>query len=256
MFSPNAIIAMLAVIAVIVVFVFLQAEYSRSKNNPGKAIAENKDLAKDAVGQEDPVLAGKQEERDVSRSKEEVLSITEDDHVRGSKSTKVIMVIYSDFECPFCAKFAATIDLARERFKDDLTVVFRHYPLEFHLNAFPAAIASECSYDQGKFWEMHDGLMKLSREDSLTKDSMKNISAGIGLDQKKFIECFDSFSHKEDIAEEMTVAKGIGVEGTPHFFLNGTGYDGAYPFEDFERDGGKVKGLQNLILEELEKARQ
>jgi len=87
----------------------------------------------------------------------DVPAVTKDDHVEGAKSPKVYLIEYSDFQCPYCKAFDATIQQALSDYKDKLAVVFRHFPLEsIHTYARGLAEGSECAAEQGKFWEFHD----------------------------------------------------------------------------------------------------
>lgn len=79
-------------------------------------------------------------------------------YVQGNSEAKIKMVEFSDFECPFCQRAQATIKAIQEKYGDDLSLEYRHYPLSFHPNAQKASEASECAGEQGKFWEMHDAI--------------------------------------------------------------------------------------------------
>jgi protein-disulfide isomerase len=85
-------------------------------------------------------------------------------HVRGKEGGKIRMVEFSDFECPYCARAFPTVQAIEEKYKDSLSLEYRHYPLSFHPNAQKAAEASECAGEQGKFWEMHDKLFSVSAQ--------------------------------------------------------------------------------------------
>lgn len=82
--------------------------------------------------------------------------IGEDEHVRGSKDAPVMLLEYSDFECPYCGRHQLNMQKVKAEFGDKVAFVFRHFPLSFHPLASKAAEAVECAGDQDKFWEMHD----------------------------------------------------------------------------------------------------
>ncbi|MFC1649464.1 DsbA family protein [Patescibacteria group bacterium] len=92
-------------------------------------------------------------------SDEEVseVEVKENDHTKGSPEAKVILVEYSDFQCPACGAYAAVLSRLSEEIPEDLLIIYRHFPLSnIHTNARAAAIASEAAAQQGKFWEYHD----------------------------------------------------------------------------------------------------
>jgi len=81
-----------------------------------------------------------------------VPGLRDSDHVTGNKKAKVVMIEYSDYQCPFCGRFHPTLKQIMKDFPNQVAWVFRHYPLSFHPNAEPAANAAECASEQGKFW--------------------------------------------------------------------------------------------------------
>ena len=107
--------------------------------------------------------------------------ITDQDHVMGAKNGKITMVSFSDFECPYCARFKLTADQILENYPNDVTLVFKHFPLSFHQYALPAAVASECAAEQGKFKEMHDKLFELTLNQKLNTENIKKAALEIGL---------------------------------------------------------------------------
>lgn len=82
-------------------------------------------------------------------------------YVRGSQSAKVKVVVFSDFECPYCVRAVPTEKALMEKYGNSISFEFRHNPLPFHANAQKAAEATECAGEQGKFWEMHDVIFAL-----------------------------------------------------------------------------------------------
>lgn len=83
-------------------------------------------------------------------------------NLRGKEGAKIRMVEFSDFECPYCARAYPTVKALEEKYKDQISMEYRHYPLSFHPNAQKAAEAAECAAEQGKFWEMHDKMFTVS----------------------------------------------------------------------------------------------
>jgi protein-disulfide isomerase len=136
----------------------------------------------------DTILAGNEPNQEFLKDREtgeitkvEMPQITQEDHQIGAKNGQISFVIYSDFECPFCSKYVPTVDQVIENYGDKVTVVFKHFPLSFHQVAIPAAIATECAAEQGKFWEMHDKLFELSGQGSLTLANVKKAGSDLGL---------------------------------------------------------------------------
>lgn len=101
-----------------------------------------------------------------------------------------------------------------------------------HNRANPAAEASECANEQGKFWEYHDQLF--SHQQNLTDEDFNKYAADVGLDVEKFKQCYTSGKTKADIAKDMAEGQKAGVSGTPAFFVNGRFISGAQPFENFK----------------------
>jgi protein-disulfide isomerase len=163
------------------------------------------------------------------------VTLASDDHVKGDKNAPVTIVEYSDFECPFCSRFyEGTLSELTEKYIDTgkVKLVYRHFPLSFHANAMPAAIASECAADQDKFWEMHDILFENPR--NLTKTDLQGYAKTLGLNTSKFNTCFDNKEHEDEINAEMAEGSRLGITGTPGFLINGQKVSGAQPFGIFE----------------------
>ncbi len=167
---------------------------------------------------------------------EQMKVLADDDPVLGSESAPVTIVEFSDFQCPFCARFRAqTFDRIKENFTDKGLVkfVYRDLPLSFHQYAQKAAEAAQCAHEQGKFWEYHDLLFKNQR--SLDVNSLKKYAADLGLDVDKFSECLDSGKYADEIAKDAQDAASLGISGTPGFVINGQVLVGAQPYREFER---------------------
>jgi protein-disulfide isomerase len=138
----------------------------------------------------------------------------------GAASAPVILIEFSDFECPFCARFTAeTLPILRRDYVDRgvLRVVFRQMPLtRIHPHAQAAATASICAREQGQFWKMHDALFAESR--SLNPQDFGMLAASLGLDKALFDRCV-SHGMAEEISADVLSGKALGVTGTPTIFL-------------------------------------
>ncbi len=163
-----------------------------------------------------------------------------DYRVKGKKDAKVTIVEYSDFQCPFCARFTRdTLPQIIAQYGDKVKIVFKHLPLPFHQFAQKAAEATECAGKLGgakAFWAMHDKLFlegqPTGRLDIL---SIKQFAKEIGLDEKKFSQCLDSGEMAGVVARDLEESQRLGVRGTPTFFVNGKVIRGALPFEAFKQ---------------------
>lgn len=161
----------------------------------------------------------------------------DDDAVLGDKDAPVTLIEFSDYECPFCKRsFKNTMPKIKEKYIDTgkVKMVFRDFPLGFHKNAIPAAIAAECAGDESdaKYFEMHDALFET---DDFSIENMKKLAADIGLNTATFNDCLDSEKHKDEVQADMKDGQSYGVSGTPAFFINGWYIKGAKPYAEFEK---------------------
>jgi len=148
----------------------------------------------------------------------------------GAKS----LVVFSDFECPHCARGAAIVDALVARYPD-LRVVFHHFPLPFHEHAMLAHEAAAEAYAQGgdeAFWRMHDLLF--ANQDALTRDDLLRYGADLQLDVAELGRALDDHRHRPFIEGDIAYARGRGVRGTPSFVVDGTPLSGAQPIARFE----------------------
>ncbi len=140
--------------------------------------------------------------------------------VLGPSNAKVQIVVFSDFECPFCAQFARkALSPARSHYRDQIAVIFRHFPLSIHRLARPAAQAAECAAKQSKFWEFHDWVFATA--DSLGLIPMSELAARAGIPDIKAFETCRTGSESTAIARDLAEARRIGAQGTPTVVING-----------------------------------
>jgi protein-disulfide isomerase len=139
----------------------------------------------------------------------------------------VTVVEYSDFQCPFCATVVPTLRSLQEKYGDQLTVVFRHYPIEsIHPYAKPASLAAECAGEQGKFEAYHDALF--GAQESIGKVSWRNIASRVGVaDLNGFDRCVRDERFAPRVAQDLRSGMRIGVPGTPTIVVNGMRLRGA-----------------------------
>jgi protein-disulfide isomerase len=140
--------------------------------------------------------------------------------VRGPKDAPVTIVMFSDFQCPFCAQSAPIVDDVLKAYPNDVNFMMKQFPLkQIHPNAEPAARAAIAAGKQSKFWEMHDELYKNFR--SLTPETIKGIAEKLSLDMAKFEADMNSDAAKKQVEEELALGAKSDVRGTPSFFING-----------------------------------
>ena len=152
------------------------------------------------------------------------------DHVTGPKTTsKVVLVEYGDYQCPGCGSAYQPIKTATEKYKDNVTFVFRNFPLTtIHPNAKAAAAAAEAAGLMGKYWEMHDKLYENQQvwQGSSGTDRtalFADYAQQIGLNREKFLATINDNAENinKKISFDQALGKKVGVSGTPAFFLNG-----------------------------------
>ncbi len=139
-------------------------------------------------------------------------------YFRGKSDAKVILVEYSDFQCPYCSRGKATVDQVEGNYSD-LKLIFRQFPLpaSMHPNAQKAAEASECAGKQGKFWEMYDRLF--ANQSALSVADLKASAAQLGLNTATFNACLDNSETASLVSAQAAEGSAIGVQGTPSFLV-------------------------------------
>jgi protein-disulfide isomerase len=146
---------------------------------------------------------------------------------RGSATAKVVVVEYSDFQCPYCGKFAReTFAAIEERYitTGKVRYVFRNFPLDqAHPKAFRAAEAAECANQQGKFWEMHARLF--ANQQALDPGELLSHGKAVGVEESAFQKCM-SGAAKAKIKRDFNEGLKAGVGGTPTFLLGTAEKDG------------------------------
>lgn len=158
---------------------------------------------------------------------------TSADHIQGAPSAPVVLIEYADYQCPYCRQAYYIVKKLQQKFGDELTFVFRNFPLvQLHPQALHAAMAAEAAGKQEKFWEMHDIIFENQR--SLSDDSFLTYAREIGLDINKFKEDFASDEVLAKIEEDLRSGRKAGVEGTPSFFINGRFFDGNWTTSELD----------------------
>lgn len=213
----------------------------------------NHDLSKKENTEEQNLMQANQEALAKAQESGSTLRpADETDHIWGDLNAPVKMVVYSDFECPFCYDFHSTTQEIKDEFGDRVAVIFRHYFLSSHSNALLAAQASECAGEQDKFWPMYDKLFEDGRAGNLNMEEFKQDAEDLGLNQAKFNKCLDEEKYRDKILAQKQEGKEAGVIGTPTIFVGNEIYPGAYPFTDFtDSRGREVEGMRSVIERQL-----
>jgi protein-disulfide isomerase len=152
---------------------------------------------------------------------------------KGPKDAKVTVVMFQDFQCPFSNRSQPTVKQLMELYPDKVKLVFKNFPLNFHKQAEIAAEAALAAGAQGKFWEMHDKIF--ANQKNISLDILKGYAKELNLDMNKFNQDLDTHTYKKTIDEDMKLATGAGVRGTPTFFINGKKLVGAKPVGEFQK---------------------
>jgi protein-disulfide isomerase len=156
---------------------------------------------------------------------------------RGAKNAPVVIQVFSDFECPFCARVTPTLEQVEREFRGRVRIAWRHLPLPFHKKARLAAAAATEAFAQGgstKFWKMHD-LLFADQKHGLDRDRMINHARTLGLDVARFTAALDDGRHDTVIDGDLAIADRASIRGTPGFVINGYWVSGAQPLATFRR---------------------
>ena len=158
---------------------------------------------------------------------------TKDHPSKGPQQAPVTIVLFSDFECPFCSRLTATMRDIEKNYGEKLRVVYRQFPLANHPHAAKAAEASLCANEQSHFWEMHDLLFQEPKK--LEVADMKAMAASLKLNAENFDACLDSGRYEERVKRDIRDGSTAGVSGTPAMFVNGRFISGAVPYEELAK---------------------
>jgi protein-disulfide isomerase len=168
--------------------------------------------------------------------KKDVPAPSADHPFKGGKNAKIVIQIFSDFECPFCGRVNPSIHEMLEKYGDKIKVVWRHLPLAFHKNAKLAAEATVEVYKQkgdAGFWKFHDKLFE--NQKALTRADLEKYAEEMGCDMAKFKAALDNGTHTKFVEEDMAVAEKAGIRGTPASVINGYFVSGAQPAAQFDK---------------------
>ncbi|MBW2461701.1 MAG: DsbA family protein [Deltaproteobacteria bacterium] len=172
-----------------------------------------------------------------------------DSPTQGPADALVTIVVFADYQCPFCGRVLPTLAQIRENYGDDVRIVYKNNPLPFHQEAMPAAeLALEARAQRGDsgFFEAHEALYASQR--GLGRADLERIATALGLDASRTRRALDSRRHRPTIQRDIDLATQIGAAGTPNFFINGHVVRGAQPYAEFSRVIEEQRTMANLLV--------
>ena len=161
---------------------------------------------------------------------------------KGPENAPVVVAVFSDFQCPYCAKVSPLLDQVLKQYPKDVKVVHKNFPLQSHQLAVPAAVAALAAHRQGKFWEMHDKVFE--NLSALSDEKFTEFAKAIGLDMEKFAKDSNDPQVKQQVQNDLQNGLKAEVRGTPTIFVNGRRVN--------ERS---FEGLKALVEAEIQKAK-
>jgi len=171
--------------------------------------------------------------------------LTATDHIRGDKNARLQLIVYSDLECPFSKKFQTTIKQITDQYKNQIAIVYRHFPLDqIHSKIRKEAQATECAAKlagNDGFWKLTDKIYETTTSNNgLDLASLPTLAAQVGINKATFQACLDSGEMAQTVETQYQSGVKAGVNGTPGSFLvdSKTGtvkfISGAQPFEQIK----------------------
>ena len=185
---------------------------------------------------------------------DQVDKLRNDDHVRGDKNARMLLIEYSDLECPFCKRFHPTAKQIVDEYKGQVAWVYRHFPLDqIHQKADKEAEATECAYElagNDGLWKLTDKIFEVTPSNNgLNLDDLPKLAGEVGLNQSAFKTCLDSGKTAAHVESDFQSGAKAGVTGTPGNILLDTKtgktklIPGALPFENFKTE------IDNMLKE-------
>lgn len=151
----------------------------------------------------------------------------------GSAKAENIIVVFSDFQCPYCADMMGALNQLITKYPSKILLIWKDFAIPQHPQAKNAAIAARCAQVQDKFWEYHSYLY--ANQDKLKSDLYKQIASQIGLDENKFNQCYNNQETLPLVEDEFQEGLALKIDATPYLFVNGERVSGAVDFQDLEK---------------------
>lgn len=210
----------------------------QGQNIPVYVTMDGKYLVTNKVDLSNPSQANAGSGSEVTAGKKVKVEIG-DSPKKGSESAKVVLVEFTDYQCPFCSRYYE--QTYKNLIKDyvetgKVLIVIKDFPLNFHDQAQKAAESAHCAREQlgdDGYFKMHDKLFE--NQASLSVENEKKWAREIGLDGEKFDSCLDGGKYSEVVNKDVSYGSSLGVSGTPSFFVNGIPLSGALPYQSFKQ---------------------
>ena len=168
---------------------------------------------------------------------------TSDDPYWGPANADIVIVEFSDFQCPYCAQEFSNLKKIRQEYQSKVKIIYRDMPnIVDHDQALGAAMAAECADEQGKFWPYHDLLF--ANQANLSDENFKLWAGQIKLKQEQFDNCLDSQKYKNEVLNDLAEGLKLNITGTPTFFVNGNMAAGVITYEQFKELLDKALEIQ------------
>ena len=161
------------------------------------------------------------------------LNDSQDDPFLGPEDAKIVIMEFSDFQCPFCGESFPTIRQITSQYPE-IKYIYRDWPVEdVHPEARKASEAANCAHDQGKFWAYHDRLFQ--NQHSLTNSNLITYARQTGIEMQEFTECFNEGKFANEVEQDRLIGISLGVRGTPTWFINGEKVEGVIPQDGWDK---------------------
>lgn len=165
---------------------------------------------------------------------EDMEAMADDDPYIGDEDAPIVIVEFSAYACPYCGRhFEQTFEPLLENYGQYIRYVYRDFPTINPNVSFPAAMAANCAEEQGMFWEYHELLFE--NQEQLGTQYFPLAASQLGMNVEQFNECLSSQRYYSEVENDFYDGSILGISGTPSFYINGTFYSGAQPYEFFER---------------------
>jgi protein-disulfide isomerase len=168
--------------------------------------------------------------------KDSPIPVTSEDPLWGKRDAPVTVVIFSDFQCPFCSRVEPTLDQVKSTYgPEKVRLIWKNQPLPFHDKAKPAAEAAQAVFalkGSDAFWKFHDTAFKNQKD--LSAESYEKWAQAVGVDMGKFKADIANHKYAKKVEEDAAIANKVGANGTPAFRINGVELSGAQPFDKFK----------------------
>lgn len=192
----------------------------------------------------------------ITKKVNQELLVRPDSYKITAPNEKAVLVEFGDFQCPACASYHTLTKQLKTEFKDNLTYVFRNYPLSQHKYSRVSAFAAEAAGKQGKFWEMSDLLYENQNDWSLSTDAeaiFRDYAKTLGLDLTKYNTDVNSEDIKKRVERDYSDGNALGISSTPTFYLNAAKLGSIRGYDEFKKIVQDAMSNSDLNITEEEK---